>query len=90
MLIVRWSDEALFGFQEPIDYIERDSLQNAIKVEEDILEITDSLKNNPERFGLDKYIRNNDGSFRYFEKHRLRISFRVTDKEVVIFKVQAY
>jgi plasmid stabilization system protein ParE len=67
-------------------YIHKDSPQNAQRVKDQIIDLTLELPKNPERFPLDKYRRNNDGSFRAFELYRYRVSYRVMAGYVLIVR----
>jgi plasmid stabilization system protein ParE len=53
-LPVKWRKQALKQFDEAIAYIEKDSLQNAIKVEQDLLSAISKLSQYPERYNKDK------------------------------------
>ena len=50
---------------------------------------TKKLDVNPERFGLDKYKKNNDGTYRYFEIYRYRIAFRIYKTYIRILRVRS-
>ncbi|WP_119080756.1 type II toxin-antitoxin system RelE/ParE family toxin [Chitinophaga alhagiae] len=52
------------------------------------MEKIDSLLTHPEQCAPDKYKLNNDGSFRAFELHRLRVSYRYTGREIRIVRVR--
>lgn len=69
-------------------YILKDSVQNAEKVKSDILASTHKLETNPEMYPLDKYRRNNDGSFRAYELHHYRIAYRITETQIIIVRVR--
>jgi plasmid stabilization system protein ParE len=85
---VIWSFSAQKQLAEVYAYILLDSYQNAEKVKNDILNATSKLAMHPEIFSLDKYRINNDGSFRAFELHRLRISYRLTPSTISITRVR--
>ena len=69
-------------------YILKDSFQNAEKVKEDILKSTRNLTLNPEIYPIDKYRKNNDGTFRACELHRYRIAYRITEKQIIIVRIR--
>ena len=73
---------------EAIEYILKDSTQNAEKVRKDILASTHKLEVNPEMYPLDKYRKNNDGTFRAYVLYRYRISYRITEKQIIIVRVR--
>jgi plasmid stabilization system protein ParE len=81
---VIWNDEAKIQLKKAYEYIYQDSPQNARKVRNDIAAIAKKLSDNPGFYTLDKYKLENDGSYRAFEKHRYRISYRVLDTEIRI------
>jgi plasmid stabilization system protein ParE len=78
-LKVTWNNEAKMQLKKAYEYIYQDSPQNARKVRSDIAAIVNKLPDNPGFYTLDKYKLENDGSYRAFEKHRYRISYRVLD-----------
>ncbi|RPD41924.1 type II toxin-antitoxin system RelE/ParE family toxin [Chitinophaga barathri] len=86
--IIVWSPEAKRQIKEAYKYISKDSPKNAIRVRSDIVTLTRMLSPNPEHYPVDKYKLNNDGTFRAFEKHSYRISYRILDKEIRILKVR--
>ncbi len=85
---VRWPPRAQHQLEKVYRYILLDSYQNAEKVKADIFASTRKLVANPEMYPPDKYRKNNDGSFRAYELHRYRISYRVTEKEIIITRVR--
>ncbi len=85
---VIWNSIALQKLKETCDYIKNDSLQNARKVRNDVLDVTRSLCTYPERYPLDKYKTDNYGTYRAFEMHRLRIAYRVLSTEVKIIALR--
>lgn len=87
-LHIKWSRHALNEFVTLINHIEKDSPANAANVSRALLEKIDNLLAHPEQCGPDKYKLNNDGSFRAFELHRLRISYRYTGREIRIVRVR--
>lgn len=86
---VLWNTTARKQLKNIYDYIQQDSLQNARKVIEEIAAATEKLNTNPERFGLDKYKINNDGSYRYFEVYRYRVVFRIYKTSIRILRVRS-
>jgi plasmid stabilization system protein ParE len=84
--LIVWAPRAYNQFISFIRFIKNDSPQTAIKVQISILNIIYSLKSNPERFSIDYYRKNNKGSFRYFEKYKMRVSFLINKNEVTIVR----
>jgi plasmid stabilization system protein ParE len=85
---VRWPSAAQHQLLKVYAHILKDSFQNAEKVKKEILVSTASLASHPEAHPLDKYRINNDGSFRAYEIYRYRISYRVTEKEIIVVRVR--
>lgn len=87
-LVIQWNRQALKQFDKAIAYIENDSPANAEKFKRDILFKIDDLLKHPEKYAIDKYKINNDGSFRAFELHRHRISYRFKNNKIRIIRVR--
>jgi plasmid stabilization system protein ParE len=85
---VVWTNRSLGQLKAAFDYIKKDSVKNAEKVVADIAAMVDKAARNPEIYSPDKYKVNNDGSYRAFEKHRLRISYRFANKVIRILRVR--
>jgi plasmid stabilization system protein ParE len=75
-LAIKWNKRAIQQFDQAIEYIEEDSPKSSEKVKKDILLRINELAHHAESHNPDKYKENNDGSFRAFEIHRYRISYR--------------
>jgi plasmid stabilization system protein ParE len=69
-------------------YIQKDSYQNAEKVRTKILTSIKALSKTAEQFKLDKYCLENDGSIRAYEIYKYRISFQITDTEIVVLRIR--
>lgn len=87
-LRIKWNRKALQQFDDAIAYIETSSPTNAEKVKRSILTRIDELLKYPERYNPDKYKLNNDGSFRAFEIHHYRISYRYKQTEIRIIRMR--
>lgn len=85
---VKWPQKAQNQLGKIHRYILKDSFQNAEKIKADILASTRKLTAYPEMHPLDKYRKNNDGSFRAYEIHRIRIAYRVTKNEIIITRIR--
>ena len=85
---VVWSATAIKQLENAYEYILKYSLQNAEKVRADILGSTRKLLANPEIHPIDKYRRNNDGSFRAYELHRYRIAYQITSNKIIIVRLR--
>lgn len=82
--LVIWCPQARVQLQHAYLYIQKDSSQNAEKVRNGILGATRKLLAGPERFPLDKYKKDNDGSFRAFELFRYRVAYQVTGTKLLL------
>ena len=83
-----WSQLAESQLKRQIEYIREDSPKNADRVKYDIANLIDKVEKYPEHFAQENYKYNNDGSYRYFEKHRLRVSFRVLANQIRVVRVR--
>ncbi len=83
-----WDLKAKNSFKKQIDHIKKDSLQAAEKVMGDIFDILDDLPANPLKFPADKFKTENDGNFRAFEKHGIRIAYLLTESYIRILRVR--
>lgn len=54
-MVVIWSNVAKYQLNAVHEYIKQDSLQNATKVIDEMVDATIALASNPERHPLDKY-----------------------------------
>jgi plasmid stabilization system protein ParE len=84
-----WDEPARVQLKKIHEYISRDSLQNAQKVKAEIIKITKSLHQNPDRFPPDKYKDNNDGSYRAFNKYKYRVAYVIFENEIIILRVRS-
>jgi plasmid stabilization system protein ParE len=85
---VTWDKQAVNYFREAIRYIRQDSPQNAEKVKNEILKKIKELSERPEIHNPDKYKLNNNGDYRAFELHRLRVAYLVKEGEIIIARVR--
>ena len=86
--VIVWDQEARKSFRKNLENIMEDSFQAAQKVGDEILSLVDSLAEQPERFPPDRFKNGNDGSYRAFEKHSLRLSYHVSEKQIRILRVR--
>ena len=87
-IFIKWNRKALQQFDEAIAYINARSPHSADKVQKDLLAKIDGLLKHPERYNLDKYKKDNNGSFRAFEIYHYRISYRYKKDEVRILRLR--
>lgn len=86
--MVIWSKVAKVQLQKAFNYLSQDSLQNAEKIRDEIIDLTLSLSEHPEIYPLDKYKQNNDGSYRAFEVYHYRISYRFINNDIHIVRMR--
>ena len=86
---ILWNATSKKQLNEIYKYIEKESIINAKKVIKKIIETIETLEYNPERFGLDQFKLNNDGTYRYFEKYRYRIAFRIYGDTIRILRIRS-
>lgn len=88
-LKIVWDKKAIVQFGVAIEYINKDSLTNALHVKSDITEIINLLLKYPEKYPPDKDKADNIKSeYRAFEKHRLRISYRFYNTTIRIVRIR--
>lgn len=85
---VVWTKRSLSQLKKAFEYINRDSPQNAARVIDEIAAAVNKAAFNPEIYSPDKYKTGNDGSYRAFELHRYRISYRFSGKIIRILRVR--
>lgn len=88
MVKVLWDEIARDELRAAYDYIKLRSPQNAEGVRKEIITFAIKVAKNPESHSIDKYRLNNDGTFRYFELHKYRITYRVLKDEILIIRVR--
>ena len=87
-MVTVWAPQAIVELRKAYDYISKDSPQNARKVVDELTRISDQLPAQPEMFPADKFKKNNDGTWRAFEKFHYRISYLITSEEIRIVRMR--
>lgn len=87
-LTIIWDNTAKTELRKLYEYIKCDSSQNASGVRNDIIGKVKHAAVSPESCSPDKYKTDNDGSFRAFEIHRYRISYKVTANEIIVLRIR--
>jgi plasmid stabilization system protein ParE len=85
---LKWNIKALEDYIKILDHIRNDSPGNALKVEERITAIINEIPSSPKMFRADELKTNNDGSFRVFNKNSIRVSYQVSDTEILIARFE--
>jgi len=86
--VVVWSEPAQYQMQEAFIFITKDSSLQAQRILEEIVMSVNRAITNPEIYPADEYKKNNDGSYRAFEKHHYRISFRFDATTILVLRVR--
>lgn len=84
---VVWTKRSQQHLKKAYEYISQDSPQNALKVINALAAAVEKAISNPELYGPDKYKKDNDGSYRAFEKHRYRVSYRYSKNIIRVLRV---
>jgi len=87
-MVVVCSDGSIAELKRISKYIALDSPQNAQMIREAIVDITIGLIENPEKYPLDKLKKNNNGTWRAFEKYHYRISYRILKDKIRIVRIR--
>lgn len=83
-----WTNRAEQQLKATYDYISKDSIVSARKVIFEIAEAVKKATTNAELYRPDKYKLNNDGTYRAFELHSYRISYRFKDNMIRVLQVR--
>ena len=87
-MVTVWTPQAIAELRKAYDYISKDSPQNARMVVDELTAIADRLPAQPEMLPPDKFKKNNDSTWRAFEKYHYRISYLITSKEIRIVRMR--
>jgi plasmid stabilization system protein ParE len=85
---IRWDRIALRQFNKAILLIAEDSIQNAEAVSADIIAKIEELPFRPEKYPPDKYKLGNDGNYRAFELHHIRVAYFMNADTIRILRVR--
>ncbi|MES1224274.1 MAG: type II toxin-antitoxin system RelE/ParE family toxin [Bacteroidota bacterium] len=83
-----WTRTAIKQFEKALNFIALDSVVNADKIAVAILKELNKASANAEFFPPDKYKKNNDSSYRAFEKHHYRVIYRVRNNVIRILSIR--
>lgn len=78
-----WDKSAYTSLQAAYEFIKSTSVTGAEKVREEILKIVKSLPNHPEKYPIDKFRKDNNGSYRAFEKYSYRVEYKISRKQII-------
>lgn len=85
---ISWNKSAYASLQKAYEFIRETSPANAEMVKTSILSIIRSIPLHPEKYPLDRFKRNNNGSYRAFEQFSYRVAYRHTEKTIKILRVR--
>ena len=85
---LEWTKKSQSDMLSIFNYISEDSVLAAQKMVNDIAEAVEKTLTNPERHSPDKFKMNNDGTYRAFELHHYRVSYRFENKVVRVLRVR--
>jgi len=83
-----WTTPAKKQLREIFEYIRIESVQNAIRVVNDLTDAVGNIVQHPEKYKLDQYKKDNDGTYRAFEKHHFRVSYRNENEIIRILRIR--
>ena len=88
-MAVKWSKPALDQLDKALDFIIGEGfISYAAKLEESIISRIENLIDNYNIYPIDKYKKDNDGSYHAFEVEEYRISYRVKNSQVKIIRIR--
>ena len=87
-MVTVWSKRARTELKKAYEFIREDSPQNAIKVRDEIIDITLHPPKHPEKFPPDKFKKGNDNTWRAFEIYHYRISYRIMPDQIRIVRMR--
>ena len=87
-MVTVWSKRARIELQKAYLYIKLDSVQNAEMLRDDLIDLTIDLCNYPTKYPPDKFKKDNDGTWRAFEKRHYRVSYRIMPNEIRIVRLR--
>ena len=88
-MVIKWNKAAVQQLLDAIRFIEENEFYAyALELERDILLRIRNLPQNPNIYPVDKYRRNNDGSYRAFEVDHYRISYRNKKDTIRIVRIR--
>ena len=89
LVVVKWSKPALDQLDKALDFImEEGFISYAAKLEENIISRIENLVDNYNIYPIDKYKKDNDGSYRAFEVDDYRVSYRVEKSQIKIIRIR--
>ncbi len=87
-MVIVWAERPKRELQKAYRYISKNSELSAEKFRQDIIRHIQALLQFPEKHPLDKYTPHNDGTWRAFEIHHYRISYRIFKNQIRIVRLR--
>jgi len=88
-VVVKWSKPVLDQLDKALDFIiDEGFISYAARLEESIISRIENLIYNYNIYPIDKYKKDNDGSYHAFEVEEYRISYRVKNSQVKIIRIR--
>lgn len=87
-VVVIWDINVEENLKNLYEYIAEQSIIQANKVINAIIEAAESLIENLEKYPLDKFKTQNDNSYRAFEIYNIRVSYRFINNKIFILRVR--
>ena len=86
---IKWSKSALHQLDKALDFIIQEGFAPyAAELQNGILSRIDNLIDSYDIYPLDKYKKDNDGSYHAFEVDEYRVSYRVKTNEIRIIRIR--
>ena len=83
-----WNKRPSKFLAQALKRISTDSLLQAERVEEGLLNFIQGITANPEKYPPDKYKKNNLGNYRAFEHLSFRIAYKITPNQIRILRIR--
>ena len=88
-MTIKWNKAAIQQLLDALRFIEENDFHSyAEQLEIEILSRIRNIPQNPSIYPLDKYRRDNDGSYHAFEVDHYRISYRAQKDEIRIVRIR--
>lgn len=85
---IRWDESALRNLIDILEFIKLDSPTNAKRVKTRIINLIKTIPENPKMYREDELKSDNDGTFRVFNQDRIRVSYKIEPKVIIIARVR--
>ena len=83
-----WDETALQNFIDILEYIKQDSPTNSKRVASRIINLVKAIQANPLMYREDELKRDNDGTYRVFNRESFRVSYKIEPKVIIIARIR--